>query len=64
MDADDGQPSDRRGEVVRLCAAVRQAGDDLYLDESSTEDLTRLLTDAESIAVDPASSTLELARVS
>jgi hypothetical protein len=60
MDAGDGQSSDRCDEVVRLCAAVRQASDDLDLDESCAEDLTHALADTESIAMDPTSSTPEL----
>jgi hypothetical protein len=61
MTVEGGDADGRRTDVVELCAAVRQALDDLYLDEAGRSQITNDVAAAERLAQDKSSTAAQLA---
>lgn len=60
MEATDARPDGRHDDVLGLCAALRQAIDELGLDESGKQHLLEQLTILERMARNPSVSTGDL----
>jgi hypothetical protein len=60
MEAADARPDGRHDDVLELCAALRQAVDELGLDESAKQYLLEQLTILEGMARNPSVSTGDL----
>lgn len=60
MEAADARPDGRHDDVLGLCAALRQAVDELGLDESAKQHLLEQLTILERMARNPSVSTGDL----